>query len=179
MANVPIMSTEEECFMAFSGLVQWTQAVILQSKRIISDSEEMIQSLESQKNIPDFFSSPNLMLNCEHHYFVIAAYKVIEHRNWIKKFGLCNSVDFSEIDSFSERDIRDLRNMREHVVEYFAGDGRAKDRWVFESSNYSADASSCIDSMIGGRLDYVKFAHAANRLLSYLREETIPFPVHD
>lgn len=67
------------------------------------------------------------MLNfySQSHLFVIVAYKLIEYRKWASTFGLCATVDFSEIDAFSEEDVRDLRNMREHVVEYFQGRGHA------------------------------------------------------
>ena len=42
--------------------------------------------------------------------------------------------------------------MREHVVDYFEGDGLAKDRWSVETPEYSADASSYGGPIIGGRL---------------------------
>lgn len=166
------MSLDEERFMAFSGLIQWAQGVVAQSKRVIDATEQLTifnPSLE-------FTSYLVFRLHCEHHYFVIAAYKLIEHRKWIKKFGLCEQVDFSEIDSFPEKDIKDLRNMREHVVEYFQGDGRDKTRWVVETPEYMGDASSCFGTMIGGRLDYVAFTKAAEGLLVELQKEPIPYP---
>jgi hypothetical protein len=117
-----------------------------------------------------------LASHTEDHFFAIAAYKLIEYRDWVLTFGLCASVDFSEIDQFSKQAIRDLRNMREHVVEYFQGAGRASDRWVVETPEYKADASSVVGTMIGGRLDWVKFAAAAERLLPILLEQPIPSP---
>ncbi|MFA6052493.1 MAG: hypothetical protein WC762_07865 [Methylobacter sp.] len=168
--TVPIMSSDEERFMAFSGLVQWTQGVVLQSKRVINVAEQL-----KDRN---FFYRSIYSMHCEHHYFVIAAYKLIEHREWIKKFGLCSNVDFSEIDEFSVQDIKDLRNMREHVVEYFQGNGRTKSRWFVETPAYKADASSSVGTMIGGRLDYIKFANAAERLLCNLEREQFPYPPH-
>jgi hypothetical protein len=113
------------------------------------------------------------------HFFVIAAYKLIEYREWASTFGLCPTVDFSEIDAFSEQDIRDLRNMREHVVEYFQGRGLASQRWFAETPHFKADASSVVGTMIGGRLDWIKFAAAAERLLPKLLAEPIPYvPMH-
>ena len=58
----------------------------------------------------------------EHHFFAIAAHKLIEYRDWCSTFGLCKNVDFAEIDGFQKAKIRDLRNMREHVVDYFKGE---------------------------------------------------------
>lgn len=172
--NIPIMSLEDERFMAFSGLLQWAQCVIAQSKRVIEATEQ----LKDFNKIPSFHSNPILLLNCEHHFFVIAAYKLIEHRDWIKKFDLCKDVDFSPIDSFSTKDIKDLRNMREHVVDYFKGDGKDKDRWIVETPEYKADASSCVGTVIGGRLDYVGFTKATEQLLVNLQKEPIPYPIH-
>lgn len=69
--------------------------------------------------------------------------------------------------------------MREHVVDYFKGDGIVKERWVFETPEYSADASSRVGNMLGGRLDYIKFSEAAERLLPQLLKEPIPYPDHE
>ncbi|WP_144425089.1 hypothetical protein [Acidovorax sp. MR-S7] len=168
-STVPIMSQDEERFMAFCGLLQWTQGVVLQATRVAA-----AEKLFSDRQIDH--TKVGEVLRCEHHYFVVAAYKLIEHRHWVKDFGLCQDVDFSEIDGFPIRDIKDLRNMREHVVEYFQGKGREKTRWVVETPEYKADASSCVGSVIGGRLDYVRFAHAAERLLAELRQLPLPYP---
>ncbi len=55
--------------------------------------------------------------------------------------------------------------MREHVVNYFKGEGLAKDRWMIDTPEFSADASTATGNLIGGRLDWVKFSDAAKRLL--------------
>jgi hypothetical protein len=170
----PIMSIDEECFMTFSGLIQWTEGVVLQSKRVATATEQLM----NYENGTNSFAKSINILHCEQHYFVIAANKLYEYREWIKIFGLFNNVDFSEIDSFSRQDIKDLRNMREHVIDYFHGNGKDKARWVIDTPEYKADASSCVGTMIGGRLDYIKFANAAERLLSELLKETIPYPAH-
>ena len=168
------MSADEERFMAFEGLVQWTQAVVLQSERIaiaknrLGDFDLMRNAVTRRQAI--------LASHTEDHFFAIAANKLIEYRNWVLTFGLCASVDFSAIDRFSKQDIRDLRNMREHIVEYFRGDGRSSDRWVVETPEYKADASSVVGTMIGGRLDWAQFAAAAEQLLPALLAEPIPYP---
>jgi hypothetical protein len=81
-------------------------------------------------------------------------------RDWVRTFGLCSSVDFGEVDQFSEQDIKDLRDMREHAVDYLRGVGREPDRWI----------------VIGRRLDWVAFGAAAERLLQRLLAEPIPYP---
>ena len=42
---------------------------------------------------------------------------------------LCASVDFGEINQLSKKDIKDLRDMREHIVDYFKGEGWVPARW--------------------------------------------------
>lgn len=107
----------------------------------------------------------------DQHLFVVAAHKLMEHRKWVSKYGLCKNVDFSEIDNFSADDIKDLRNMREHVIEYFTGYGRDKSRWRVNNSDASSGGT-----IIGGRLDWRLFVNAARRLLPALLAEPIPYP---
>jgi hypothetical protein len=112
----------------------------------------------------------------ECNYFAIAANKLLEFKEWTLSFGLCTGVDFSEIDAFSPRDIKDLRNMREHVVDYFKGDGLVKKRWTIETPEYKADASAFVGTFIGGRLDWSTFGGTAQRLLPRLLAEPVPWP---
>lgn len=76
----PIMSPDDECFMAFTGLIQWTQGVIRQSTRVTTATEQLTRIMD-QSQITDF---PTLKysLNCEEHYFTVAANKLIEHCEW-------------------------------------------------------------------------------------------------
>jgi hypothetical protein len=171
----PIMTPDEEQFMAFEGLVQWTRAVVYQAKRV-SAAKDYISSENVMNNWTTEGRAAIHASHCEDHYFVIAAYKIIEYRRWNQDLGLCDTVDFSEIDKFNQRDIRDLRNMREHITDYFKGEGNTPNRWTVETSEYKADASSVVGNMIGGRLDYVNFSKSAERLLSQLLVLPIPFP---
>jgi hypothetical protein len=170
----PIMSPDDERFMAFEGLVQWTRCVITQAKRISLATNR----LQSDMVVRDSAMRREAIsaLHSEHHFFSIAANKLIEYREWAVSFGLCADVDFAEINQFSAQDIKDLRNMREHVVDYFKGAGHTPARWVIETPEYKSDASSSVGSMIGGRLDWIRFAAAAERLLPALLTEPIPFP---
>lgn len=173
MARRPIMSADQERFLAFEGLVQWTQAAITQSSRV---SRARDQQREGATQNSAARRQTVLAFHTECHFFVIAAYKLLEYRKWVSTFGLCAAVDFSEIDGFPEQDIKDLRNMREHVVDYFQGDGNAPERWSVETPEFKADASSVVETMIGGRLDWIKFAAAADGLLPQLLAEPIPYP---
>lgn len=168
----PPLSNDDARFMAFEGLVQWTTATVNQSARLQEAYAEI------QNAHPHGWDSRTWAhnSNTECHYFAIAAFKVLEYKNWVKELGLCALVDFSELDKFNTNDIRDLRNMREHVIDYFVGQGRAKERWFITTPEYSADASSVVNTMIGGRLDWLEFGKAAEIVLKYLLAEPIPYP---
>jgi hypothetical protein len=157
--------------MAFEGLVQWTQAVVAQSARVSAADDHQMSVLGATRT-PAQRRQAVLAFHSECHFFAVAAYKLLEFRDWVLTFGLCASVNFAEIDRFSEQDIRDLRDMREHVVDYFTGIGWFPDRWVAGDS----DASSRNGTVIGGRLDWVAFGAAAERLLPQLLAEPVPYP---
>jgi hypothetical protein len=181
--KTPIMAPDDERFMAFEGLVQWTQAVVTQSARVSEADARLSSSCALSPSTPHGRLRAQQQrrqaihaVHSECHFLAIAAYKVLEYRNWVLTFGLCASVDFGEVNQFSEQDIRDLRNMREHVVDYFRGIGHEPDRWLVETPEYRADASARVGTMIGGRLDWVAFGAAAERLLPQLLAEPIPYP---
>jgi hypothetical protein len=170
--KIPIMPPDQERFMAFEGLVQWTQAVVMQSARVSAADKHQF----APGAAPAQRRQAALASHSECHFFAIAAYKLLEYRKWAQQtFGLCSSVDFSEVAQFSEQDIRDLRDMREHVVGYFSGNGWFPDRWVAGDG----DASSRNGTVIGGRLDWVAFGAAAERLLPQLLAEPIPYPTRE
>jgi hypothetical protein len=161
--KVPIMSEAAERFMATEGMVQWLNCVLLQAARIAAAT----QGQKAAMFDPSRRRAAVLAFHSECHFFAIAAYKVIEHRKWAADLGLFSEVDFTGLDGFSEQDIRDLRNMREHQVDYFRGLGVAKDRWVAETPEYRADASTYSLGKIGGRLDWAAFAKAVETIVPH------------
>jgi hypothetical protein len=171
VVRAPIMTADEERFMAFEGIVQWTAAAIEQGMRIASAT-----AARDNSNARENSRLLNPEVRTEHHYFAISANKVLEHREWVLRLGLCRQVDFSMLDQFSRENVRDLRNMREHVVDYFEGVGRDKDRWIVETPEFKSDASGSIGTSIGGRLDWKLFTAAAERLLPFLLAQPIPYP---
>ena len=171
--QVNTVPTEEQRFMAYIGLMQWTEAVVTVGERIRQIDEQM--TLRTQPNRSDWQTAlRNVHTEC--HFFAIAAYKLLEYATWSRRLGLFRQVDFSAIDSFPADRIRDLRNMREHVVEYFKGAGNKRDRWFVTTPEFKADASSVVGTMIGGRLDWVAFSQAAERLLPVLLAQPVPYP---
>lgn len=174
-APIPIMSEDQQRFMAFEGLVQWTAATVEQGERIARAN----QAMHAAFNLEDASQRLRLcaaQLRTEHHYFAICANKVLEHRSWLERLNICGDLDLSEFDAFPVRDVRDLRNMREHVVDYFKGLGRDTERWRIDTPEFSADASSCAGTVIGGRLDWSAFSRAAEGVLPSLLRYAVRVP---
>jgi hypothetical protein len=138
------MSRDEQEFLALDGLVQWTSAAISQADRLAN--------VDISKHTPETFRLTLAALRTETDFFIAAAWKVLKFRKWVSALGLCQSVDFTEIDKFNTQATRDLRNMREHVVDYFQGRGNYQARWFLETPEFRADASTLVGDIIGGRL---------------------------
>jgi hypothetical protein len=168
MTKDPIMTSEQERFMALDGLVQWTSAAINQAGRLTN------AKILDEEGTPEERRLTIAASRTEADFFVAAAWKLLQFRKWVKELGLCANIDFGEIDKFDTADTRDLRNMREHVVDYFQGRGNNQDRWLIETPEYRADASSRAGNMIGARLDYAAFSQAAARLLPHVLKEPLP-----
>ena len=141
----PIMTADQERFMAFEGLVQWTQAVVWQAQRV-ANAKTRFSSSEFIRD-PKVRHAAILNSHSEDHLFCVAANKLLEYREWTQNLGLFVAVDFSELDQFDRSKIRDLRNMREHIVDYFRGNGRDADRWMVQTPEFTADASSVVGTL--------------------------------
>jgi hypothetical protein len=156
------VSRDEEKFLALDGFA------ITQAERLANATISI--------STPEALRLTTAALRTETDLFIAAAWKVLEFRKWVSALGLCPSIDFSEIDKFDTQATRDLRNMREHVVDYFQGRGNYQARWFVETPEFKADASTLVGNIIGGRLDYKAFAKAARRLLPQLLKEPNPKP---
>ena len=182
MEQKPVMSPDERRFMAFEGLFQWTHAVVSQTARVSGAQQTLVAALRqpslggstAQSALARRLVSHDFQTEC--HYFAISAFKLIEFRDWAISEGSCPSVDFSCLAAFSLQDIRDLRDMREHVVDYFRGQGHRLARWNKTTADFKADASSVDGSNIGGRVDWVALGAAAGLLLNQLLALPVPFP---
>lgn len=157
--------------MAFEGVLQWAQAVIRQAERL----SPLYQANRFAAPDQEKRHRAILELHTECHYFATAAHQFIQYRNWARTFGLFPSIDFTEIDQLAAH-LKDLRNMREHVIDYFSGVGQQHHRWRHKTPDSEADASSLSGTLIGGRLDWKAFAAAVRYIEPGLWAEPIPFP---
>jgi hypothetical protein len=80
--KTPIMTPDEERFMAFDGLVQWTQAVVAQSARVSAARDYQVQ----MRSTPAQRRPAIHAFHAECHYFAVVAHKLLEFRDWVLTF---------------------------------------------------------------------------------------------
>lgn len=158
------LSDDAKKFMAHQGLMQWLRACISQRGSI----QTAVNNLHAVGGHSDNVS--DTQTQC--HYFAVSAAHVLHYADWTRKLGILKDVKFDELKTFDWRAIIDLRNMREHQIDYFDGRGKDRERWFIETPEYASDASSLTDSVIGGRLDYEVFADSCQTLLVKVKAST-------
>lgn len=146
--------------MAFEGIRSWAQATITQVERIEAARREAFSADEQKfKGMRKF--------QTERHLFLVAANKLTENIAWAKKLDFLEPSLFLEFEEL-KKDIKDMRDLNEHAIEYFLGQGRCKEKWIKEDETAIADASSTIDDRIGNRLSWNAVSTAAIKLLDRL-----------
>ena len=163
---------ETERYMIFEGVIQWTQAVALQSDRVAAAQAAQFQpgAQQGANRLLDM----NFRSECD--YFSVAVDMLFQFKKRAKVLDLFASVDFSEIDIVPWQDRVDVRNRRMHVTDYLTPGGEAGKGWFVETPDFKADPSSTVGTLIGGRLDWAALGGAAKRLLPKLLAQPIPYP---
>lgn len=165
------MEVEEQKFMALEGIQTWAKATIEQVARIEAANKAQFPEL-ADADLPQFLANEarfdaGRQFRAERLLFLIAAHKLIEHIEWAKKLSFLDNSIFSEVDALSS-EIKTMRDLNEHAVEYFIGRGRFPEKWEHITEEAFADASSTINDRIGNRLSWNEVAAAAKALLSKL-----------
>jgi hypothetical protein len=170
---------EAQKFIAFEGICAWAEGVIKQAKRLYYAEAAIMQPLLEEKGPAGGWRSHQEVVQqvrvnkhdyfCQRHYFILAANKLNEYRKWCKKLGLVPNSVFAELDHYKTV-VNELRDMNEHIIEYFQGKGRKQDCWLRSDEFGTADASTTMGRRLGGRLDWIEFQAVAARLLEKLRE---------
>jgi hypothetical protein len=109
----------------------------------------------------------------ERHLFLIASCKLTEYADWACKLEFLDNSVFSDLFSL-KTDIKALRDMNEHVVDYFLGRGRKPDEWLTVTEESIADASSTVESRVGNRLDWNRVATVVRDLIGRLPSAYFP-----
>jgi hypothetical protein len=174
------MTPDEQKFMAFEGLLGWTAAVVTQAKRVSAARDKLFAELR-QRSSPKLNSELILrrlaqqFFQTERQLFCNAANQLLQYRQWVQRLGFLDDALFDELDKFAD-DIDVMRDMNEHAIEYFEGKGKRPHDWVYQGEGATSDASSTVETKIGGRLDWVELGSAAQRLLARISQMGPFFP---
>jgi hypothetical protein len=170
----------DQKFMAFEGLLAWAKAIVRQAGRV-SEAQDRLKNIF--REIPyeprvAFNAEPirevGHVFKVERHLFCNASDQFFEHRRWLGRLGDFDEGIFAEIDIF-EPNVNAMRDLNEHAIEYFEGRGRRPKDWMFSGDDFNSDPTGTINTLIGGRLDWVKLSQAADRLLKSL-PSMLPIP---
>ncbi|MEC4813630.1 MAG: hypothetical protein SAK29_10230 [Scytonema sp. PMC 1069.18] len=168
----------EKWFIAAASK-QWLKAVVKQGERLLETHRNMnslifsstTSHLEELRDLQEW-------IRVEEHFFAIAIGKALA---WLDELGKIEPLCQQHIDDFLKKipHAKDIRNMREHDVEYLQGKGRKQKNFTLDFNLYdgkasgSADASSTIvfnnDYLIGGRLNVAETIAFADEFYELLR----------
>ena len=175
--------TEEEWYFLNSAKI-WLRGIMHQGQRLLTNQQQTRDVMQAI-TLDTLMQHQNyLVLNdlriVEEHFFVNSVSKAIDWLKEVKKFRKDLSINIDEfIHNFPEA--RDLRNMREHDVDYFKGDGKVQDRFVKKLSDVTVDGSASFsdnkDYLVGGRLNVQQAIDAAQKL--YPKIEKASLEIHD
>ena len=163
---------ESERYMIFEGVIQWTQAVALQSDRVAAAQAAQFRP----GNRPGAHRLPGMNFRSECDYFSVAVDMLFQFKRRATDLGLFASVDFSEIDIVPWQDRVDVRNKRMHVTDYLKPAERPERDGSSRPPTSRRTQAPRVDTLIGGRLDWAALGAAAKRLMPKLLAQPIPYP---
>ncbi len=158
------VNIEDEKSMAVEGLRNWALALVLQAARIESALKDALQVNLETKDQVRLHNDYMGRFRTDRHFFLIAAWKLIEHLDWARKLNCIGSGISTRIDEVRET-VKSLRDMNEHSIAYFREEGRNQADWLYSDREGTSDASATRESKIGGRLDWRELSSAASQLL--------------
>ena len=144
-------------FLAEANSKQWLDAVLMQGERCVV----ALNALRIRCDSEELRRASNTM-RVEEHFFVIALGKAMD---WLSEFAQLQTAYRPAIERYLSQlpHARDVRNMREHDIEYFKGEGRRQPNFVHKHTDENgqvlaqSDGSSTVvfgdKYLIGGRLD--------------------------
>jgi hypothetical protein len=175
--------TEQEWHFLNSSKI-WLRGIMHQGRRLLENQQRMqsaMQAITADTFLrhQDFLVYNDLRI-VEEHFFVNSVSKAIDWLKEVKKFRKDLSL---EINGFLHEfpEAKDLRNMREHDVDYFKGEGKVQNRFIKKLPDATVDGSASFsDSMgylIGGRLNVQQAIKAAQKL--YPKIEKVVLEIHE
>jgi hypothetical protein len=111
---------------AFEGMLPWAKGIVRQADRV-SHARVLMRNLLSQfpRESGIIYSAEPIrdvghLFKVERHLFCNAAGQFVDHRRWLGRIGDFDENVFAEIDLF-EPDVKAMRNLNEHAIEYLEG----------------------------------------------------------
>ena len=170
---------EQEWYFLNSAKI-WLRGVVHQGQRLLENQHQMQNAIQATTRDAlmkrQDFQFYNDLRIVEEHFFVISVSKAIDRLKEVKKFKPELS---SDIDGFIHNlpEAKDLRNMREHDVQYFKGEGRAQDRFIKTLTDSTVDASASISDQNGyficGRLNVQQAMRAAQKMYPMIEKAAL------
>jgi len=158
----------QDKWFAIHNAHQWAKGILIEGNLLIAILKETHATHNNMGKGINFLKTKTILDELRtksfinEHFFVISINKFI---SWLKRVDDPNSTqiitEFEGLFPFH----KDIRNMREHDVEYFDGSGNKQNRFVVKDKTHSfvCDGSSTIiigeSYLIGGRIDVIKVLH--------------------
>ena len=156
-------------FFLLSNVELWLMGVIHQGNRLLSIDIGTLTHGQTDHSFEAIFEMNSIRL-IEEYFFIISVNKALEWLKESKKYV----KGMKEIADKFENEIpyiKEVRNMREHEIEYFKGKGRKQKNFVRSVDGSRAivsDATSTIvnedEYLIGGRLNVQKAISVAKEI---------------
>lgn len=137
-------------YFALVNSKQWIRAVVLEAEEILKLHESMI-NLDCSHSFKAQADSISELKKIREYYFTIALSK---SRKWLTEATEYNK-SLQKIIDLIDSDlphIRDVRNMKEHEIEYFKNEGRKQPHFIKE---VDADISGIEDKIVSDAISTV------------------------
>lgn len=125
----------------------WTKGVLQQINRIKMDCSNVEKSKDDVKKWQHNVSRIN-----DEHFLKISINNAIVWLEELNKYVEETKNIYEELSNIQE--IKDLRNMAEHEINYYRGEGHKQDKYLCKETNLTASETGILDGeyLIGGRL---------------------------
>ena len=125
----------------------WTKGVLQQINRIKIDCSNIEKCEDGMKKWEH-----NVLRINDDHFLKISINNAIVWLEELNKYVEETKNIYEELSNIQE--IKELRNMAEHEINYYRGEGHKQDKYLFKENNLTASDTGILDGeyLIGGRL---------------------------
>ena len=127
----------------------WTKGVLRQIDRIKIDCSNIEESEDSVKKWKHNVSRIN-----DEHFLKISINNAIIWLEELNKY--VEEIKNIYVELSNVQEIKDLRNMAEHEINYYRGEGHKQDKYLCKETNLTASETGILNGeyLIGGRLSF-------------------------